>query len=138
MEYQKIKRLFLVSLVLLLGCTSVDSSTIKKQSARIKRDLIESLRSVESLDDLKRASARLKKLHLKLAELVEKSFEVEEDSLANLGDDPEDRQLAEDLKEHLSRVMEYEGARELMVEIQKEARRSLDAFSARQRSSQEL
>jgi hypothetical protein len=137
-EYQKIKRLFLVSLVLLLGCTSVDSSTIKKQSARIKRDLIESLRSVESLDDLKRASARLKKLHLKLAELVEKSFEVEEDSLANLGDDPEDRQLAEDLKEHLSRVMEYEGARELMVEIQKEARRSLDAFSARQRSSQEL
>lgn len=138
MEYQKIKRLFLVSLVLLLGCTSVDSSTIKKQSARIKRDLIESLRSVESLDDLKRASARLKKLHLKLAELVEKSFEVEEDSLANLGDDPEDRQLADDLKEHLSRVMEYEGARELMVEIQKEARRSLDAFSARQRSSQVL
>lgn len=134
MGYQKIKRLAVASLILLLGCSNSDLGSIKRRSNRLKKELIASLKSVESTEDLKRSSAQLKKLHNKLAELIEKSFEVEEESLPTLGEDPEERVLSEELKEHFSRVMEYEGAREVMLEIQKEARRSLDAFSARQES----
>ena len=137
MGYQKIKRLALASLILLLGCSSKDSDSIKRSSAQIKKELIQSLRSVESLADLKRESARLRKLHIRLAELIERSFETREEDASELGEDPETRGLSEDLKEQLARVLEYEGARECMIEIQREARRSLDAFSARQKNSKD-
>ena len=132
------KGIFLALLLSLLLC-SCQRTTLKELRTRsccVMQEMTALLQKIETKKDLEKGAPKLKALHEKLVDLVEKSApfasEVAEESL---GISSELRQASDNLKEQMVRVLEIGDTYELMIEIQENALHRLDQISAQESKS---
>lgn len=113
------------------GCGKGDLKAIRTSACSVMQDMTATLQKVETKEDLERAAPKLKTLHERLIDLVEKSaLFTNESAQEELGASLEERQASDNLKEQIVRVLEIGDTYEVMIEIQENALHRLDQISA--------
>lgn len=111
--------IFLIILSLLTSCSSSSLQDLQKESQKTIQTLTQDLKSIHNREDLLKKRAILRKHFDHIAELM-----IEADRLnGEIEDEGEDDSC--DLLNEMVRIYKLDGAKELMENYQKDARRAL-------------
>lgn len=121
---------WILSLLLLMGCSHECESSFKEDASLIMRSFIEELIPVKTSADLKKRQKKIRKLYIDLSDIAinAKKWADKETRISVCDDHFYDESLNELLKKELERIYKIEGAQELMEEFQREAIERLGEF----------
>ncbi|MCH9620850.1 MAG: hypothetical protein S4CHLAM20_02560 [Chlamydiia bacterium] len=121
---------FLISLLFLASCSPSTLSEWRVEGVSVVKDLVEELKTIDSLTALENKKSSIKKKYSKLLNIMIEADNYDEDESTLR---PESF-YSNALREQYIRLYEIEGARELLFEIQKESLHKLDLHTRSKKS----
>jgi hypothetical protein len=118
---------FLFFSIFVTSCRERVEDYFARESAARMEELIETLQGIETLDELKAQKGHVHDLFEDIADLMIEGREIEIRKGEKICPSERNRQLSEQLQHALNRLLAIGGAREVLIECQKDAISKLQA-----------